>query len=350
MSGRPIRALVLSLLVGGASLAAVVAWLGGDELRTLGTIRLGWLAAAAGALATSFVLAGVRLRMLVVRCGASLPLHHAVRAHVLGLFASSLTPGGSGGMPAVAMTLTRQGVPRAAAWSSMIGATVADTVLFGWSIPVALLVLYRGDALPSGPPFLIVSVLVSLVALAASYLLAFRLHWIRPLARVLLQGRLARLKPRLDRFLEDLLAAQGSLRRAPWSWHLRFHATVALSWWCVFAVLWACARGFGIGVPPWTVIAALTLVHGVGAFVPTPGGSGFFEFGGSLALLSVGARGGVAATVVVWRLLSHYVLFLLGPMMGGYLLLRPRGPATGPPVGEPPTTRGTAERRGGTER
>lgn len=319
--GRLVWALTLSIVIGMAALAVVLILIG-DDLRAIPSMRLPWLAAAVAFLAGSFSLAGARLGMLVHRGGAGIPFHHAVRAHVLGLFASTVTPGGSGGMPAVALTLARQGVPKGLAWASAVGATAADLVLFGWSIPVALLGLHLAGALPPSNALRIAAAAMSVVALATAVLLTLRLRWTRTLARRALRGRLARYLEPVERFLDDLLEANGSLRAAPLRWHLRFHATVACGWWSFFAVLWACARGFGVEAPAAVVIAALTLVQGIGAVVPTPGGSGYFELGASWALASQGGRAGVVGAVVVWRLLCHYALFLLGPTLGGYLLAR----------------------------
>ncbi|MDZ7800592.1 MAG: lysylphosphatidylglycerol synthase transmembrane domain-containing protein [Trueperaceae bacterium] len=330
MTGTVIRALVASFLIGGAALAGVVAWLGVEELQHLSRIELPWLAAALGFLLASFLFAGMRLAMLVRRTGAPLRLRHAVRCHVLGLFASTVTPGGSGGMPALALSLTRQGVPSGTAWSSGVAAIAADTVFYGWSLPVALLVLDRSVTLPNPVVLRTAGLIVSVGGLAVAYLLAFRLAWALPLSRWALRGRLARHREGVERFLTNLLEAHGLLHGAPWSWHARFHLLVAASWGAFFAVLWASARGFGLPVDPWTVIAALVLVAGLGSVVPTPGGSGFFEFGASLALVAQGARGGVVGAVVVWRLISHYALFLIGPPLGGYLWARHGGPPAGP--------------------
>lgn len=339
-----LRALVLSLLLGAGALALVVWWLGPDELRAVRAIRPAWLALAIGFFLASFLFAGARLAMLVRRSGERIHLRHAVRAHVLGLFASTVTPGGSGGMPAVALVLQRQGIPHGAAWSVAVAATTADTVFYGWSLPVALVVLRTTTgALDDAPGLQGLIVGVAAVALVVAYLLAFRLAWLAPIAGVVLRGRLARFRPQADRFIHELVSANERLQRASWRWHGLFHLLVAGSWSTFFLVLWASARGFGVEAQPLPVVAAMSIVAGVGSLFPTPGGSGFFEFGASLALLSQSGRSGVAAAVVVWRAVSHYSLYLIGPMLGGYLVVR----TAAAPADAETAASGSAGKRGG---
>jgi uncharacterized membrane protein YbhN (UPF0104 family) len=63
------------------------------------------------------------------------------------------------------------------------------------------------------------------------------------------------------------------------------------------------------------LLSSITLVSHV---VPTPGASGFVE---AAVGLSVGAGGGAAAALLIWRLASFYVIFLLGPPAGWLLYL-----------------------------
>lgn len=347
MKGTVLRALLVSALIGGAALAGIVVWLGPEDLSAIRSISVGWLAAAVAIFAASFVLAGLRLTMLVTRTGTTLALHRAVRAHLLGLFASTVTPGGSGGMPALAMVLERQGIERGKAWSAAVTAMTADTVFYGWSIPIALVVLNRTGTLPDRAGLQTVAIFVSVAALVVAYLLTFQLRWTLPLARSLLRARLARFRTPVVRFLGELLAAKRDLNVASWRWHLRFHLLVAASWCTFFLVLWASARGFGLTTDPVPLIAAMAVVTGTGSVFPTPGGSGYFEFGASLALIAQGGQSGIAPAVLVWRLISHYGLFVLGPMLGGYVVTR-TPPENGEAAGTPPNPPGGGSRPGGT--
>jgi uncharacterized protein (TIRG00374 family) len=317
-----VTALVVSLAIGLAAIALVALWLGPEALRGVGRIRGEWLAAALTLLATSWTLAGARLRMLVGRAGGRLPLRRGVRAHLVGLFASAVTPGGAGGMPAMVVTLAGQGLPQPRAWAVGIAATSADLAFIAWTTPLALLWLQRAGALPDRPWVIAAALVVTVASATAAVLLLLRLAWTRPIAAALLRGPLRRWRARALAGIERMLVARAALTAAPWGWHLRFHATVAAAWWTLFGVLWALARGFGVEASPLTVLAGLTLVQGVGAVVPTPGGSGAIELGATLALAGSEGRRGVAVAVLAWRGLTFYVLFLLGPAVGGYEVAR----------------------------
>jgi uncharacterized protein (TIRG00374 family) len=317
-----VPALAISVAVGLAAIALITLWIGPEALRGVGRIRTAWLAASVALLAASWAAAGLRLRMLVARAGGRLPLRRGVRAHLVGLFASAVTPGGAGGMPAMVVTLAGQGLPQPRAWAVGIAATSADLAFIAWTTPLALLWLHRAGALPDRPWVVAAALVVTVAAATAAVLLLLRLAWTRPVAAALLRGPLRRWRVRALTGIDRMLTARAALTEAPWSWHLRFHATVAVAWWTLFAVLWTVARGFGIDASPYTVVAGLTLVQGVGAVVPTPGGSGAIELGATLALAGGEGRRGVAVAVLTWRALTFYLLFLLGPAVGGYEVAR----------------------------
>lgn len=317
-------ALAISVAIGLAAIALVTVWVGPEALRGVGRIRPGWLAASVGLLLASWSFAGVRLRMLVGRAGGRLPVRRGVRAHLVGLFASAVTPGGAGGMPAMVVTLTGQGVAQPRAWAVGIATTSADLAFIAWTTPLALAWLQRAGALPDRPAVIVAAIVVTVVAALAAVLLLLRLAWARPIAAALLRGPLRRWRAPALSGVDRMLTARAALDAAPWRWHVAFHLVVALSWWSLFGVLWTVARGFGIEASALTVVAGLTLVQGVGAVVPTPGGSGAIELGATLALAGNEGRRGVAVAVLTWRALTFYALFLLGPVIGGYEVARVR--------------------------
>jgi len=322
------RAVGWSVGVGVVSLGLVIVWAGPDAWTGVASIDLRWLVTAVLLTLTSWTLAGFRFVLLARRATANLPLHRGVRAHLVGLFASAASPGGAGGMPAAVLTMTRQGVEASSAWSIGLAATAADLAFIGWSTPVALLVLHSRGRLPNDPWIAPVAIAVSLVALTLAFVLLARQRWLAPLSSLVLRGPLQRYRDRATNFVTSLQQGQQRFSRSAWWWHLGFHGTVATAWWCLFLVLWGTARSLSISVPPLDVVAGLTLVQGIGAVVPTPGGSGTYELGASLLLVSQSGPRGVAAVVVVWRFLTFYLLFLLGPIVGAYDLARgaPRRP------------------------
>lgn len=316
------RSLVVSLAIGLAALALVTLWMGSDEWSALTHLELSSLAWALLALAVSFLAAGGRLMLFAQRVRARLGVHHAVRAHLLGQFASSVTPGGSGGLPALSLTLRHHAFPDGKAWACGVMVLASDAVFFTWATPLSLLVLQRAGLLPSGGAWGGLGWAATAVALTMSWLLVFRLRWSLPLASTLLRGPLARWRQRALDFLERLLDAQRHLRDATAGWHLAVQGCTAVTWAALFLVLVAVAAGLDLGLSWWAVAASLTVVTAIGMVVPTPGGSGFFELGASAMLVAHGGAAGTAAAVLIWRALTHYALYLIGPMLGGYLLMR----------------------------
>lgn len=317
-----VRALLLSIVLGVAAIAVVAVWLGPESFHGITTVDRGWLALAFALLFSAWGLAGLKIVLLARRVGAALPIVRAVRAHLFGQFASAITPGGAGGMPAIVMTLIARGVQPPRAWSVGIAVTAADLAFIGWTLPLALAWLRIAGALPRHPAVLPIAVAVGVLALAGGVLLVVRQEWLLPVGRALLRGPLRRWRERVLAGVERLLIARDALTGAGWGWHLRFHTVVALSWWCLFGVLWSVARGLGLDADPRTVIGGLTFVQIAGAAVPTPGASGLMELGGSLALAGAEAGRGVAAAVLLWRAMTFYLPFLLGPAIGGYELTR----------------------------
>lgn len=317
-----LRALGVSALLGAAAFAGVVVWLGTDEWSALRRLRPAGLAWALVALAGSLLAAALRLRLLAWQARQALPWRQALRAHLLGMFASTVTPGGSGGMPALSLVLRHGGFPVGTAWATGVTVFVADAVFFTWATPASLWVLYRAGLLPPGPTLGLLAGGASALALAVAWLLTFRLGWTVPLAGALLRGPLRRWRPPATSFLRRLLSAQGHFTHAGASWHVALQALTAAAWAGLFLVLVAVAHGLELGLSPLPVLAVLTVVTAVGMFVPTPGGSGVLEAGAALLLVAQGGHAGTATAVLLWRLLTHYALFLLGPPLGGYLLMR----------------------------
>jgi uncharacterized protein (TIRG00374 family) len=113
----------------------------------------------------------------------------------------------------------------------------------------------------------------------------------------------------------------------PASYWLTLHLATAAGWFGGFVLLWLLLELYGVDAGLLATLAILSSVTLVSHFVPTPGGSGFIE---AAVGLSIGANpgSGVAAALLVWRLASFYVIYLLGPP-AGWLLYQSR-PAAAP--------------------
>lgn len=240
-------------------------------------------------------------------------------------------------MPAIAMTLQHHGESSGRAWAVGVAVFGADALFHAWATPISLLILYLDGLYPRTPWWLVLGLAAIVIATAVAYLVQFRLGWLEPLARSLLRGPLIRWRRAGLRFIDVMLEANRLFASAPARFYVRVQLYSLLASLSLYTVLFVLARGLSVQVTLWGVAAALTVINVIATFVPTPGGSGVFELGISYLLIARGGGTLAPAVVLVWRLVSYYSIFLLGPMLGGYLLAsrslptarpkRRRGPA-----------------------
>ncbi|MEJ2287883.1 MAG: lysylphosphatidylglycerol synthase transmembrane domain-containing protein [Deinococcales bacterium] len=318
-----LRSLVVSMVLSALGLAWVVFRVG--RVQDLSIIRdLPWSygLAALGGLLGAFTMAALRLIYMCRRLGFRLPLFHALRAHILGMFSATVTPGGSGSTPALALALQGQRLPPGVAWAVGVAVFGADALFHTWGLPIALGLLYALGLYPHTPGWLALGALTVVLSAAVAYLVQFRLPWLEPLARWILRGPLIRWRRRGLRFVETTLESNRLFRNAPLGFHLTLQGVTALSWISFFSILFFLARGLGVVVSLPAIEAAQMVVVVMSTFVPTPGGSGFFELGISYVLIARGGGSAVPGVVLLWRLVTFYSIFLLGPLLGGYLVTR----------------------------
>ncbi len=318
------QTLLLSLLLGIGSLYFLVPeTFQLETLRTLLTLGLPQLALLLGVLALRWAIGGWRTALLVRLSGASLSTWQGIRVHVVGIFASVITPAGGGNALGVTWLLTRYNVPLQNAVITSVLVTVLDMAFFAWSVPAAFLYLTQvGTSLPlAGLGWLVM--LFSAVVFSLSFLLAFRLRLFIKLMRALFRlPGLRRYAEKVGGFLADLETASRTFAKEPLYVHLGLHICSALFWVSSFAFLVAVGLSLGLDVPPLELLALHTLIHAFAFAVPTPGASGYMEGALSLALAGRATPQLVSTTVIVWRSLSYYLYFVLGPLISGRALTK----------------------------
>ena len=318
------QTLLLSLVLGLGCLYLILPetfqW---ETLRTLAVLGPPQLALLVGVLALRWLVGGWRTVLLVRFSGASLSFWQGVRAHIVGLFAAVVTPSGGGSAFGVTWFLTRYGVPLQNAAIVSVLILVLDMAFFAWSVPLSFLYLSQiGTPLPlAGLGWFVAFFSVAIFTL--SLLLTFRLRlviWgVRAMFR--LPG-LHRYAEKVDGFLENLELASRTFAGAPWPVHLGLHACTALFWLVSFGFLIVVALTLRLEVPPSELLAIHTLIHAFAFLIPTPGASGYMEGALSLALAGRASPQMISTTVIVWRSLSYYLYFILGPLISGRALLR----------------------------
>jgi uncharacterized protein (TIRG00374 family) len=282
-------------------------------------LRVPWwaLSLALGCLLLSYALAAWRLKVLCNALAQQPGWLNCLRAHILGIFASVLTPGGSGGHPVVALVLARD-MPAFQASTVVLAVLKYDILFFSTSLPIAISVLVVKQRLPFSNLTLVVTCLVIIGGIALSLILSYRLQWLEYLLGLLLRGRLVPLRKRGLRFVQQMTLANEGYAQRSWHWHLALQLITSLSWLSFFSILYPLARGFGLDLD-WPSLTSYLLAIGlIATFVPTPGGSGFVEIALAQVLASQGQA--LSALVLLWRLLSHYSNFVLGPLLAGPLL------------------------------
>lgn len=321
---RPVlNALLISTLLSALGMGFALYSVGGPRaLLRLGELSPAYLLLAALALLASFVLSATRLQFISRALGFKVKLPHAVRAHVLGMFSAAVTPGGSGSMPGLALTLGLQGMGHAKAWAAAIATLAADTTFHAWAMPLSLITLYGMGAYPRTPLWATLGVVTIVLTLALAYVLLFRVAWLRPILSGVMRGPLLRFRRKALRFADGFIASSQTLATAPLWQHAVIQLLTALAWTAYFMVLYFLLAGLGVRIDVWLALTGQTVVTVMSTFVPTPGASGFLEIVLSWFLVGRGSGEAGPVAVFVWRLLTFYSLFVLGPLLGGYLIVR----------------------------
>lgn len=321
MKANVIRSLLISIVLSAIGLAWIVLSVGepSDLLVMLELPPLHGLLAIVST-AGAFALGGARLVFVCRRLDFALRFRHAVRGHILGMFSATVTPGGAGNTPAIALVLQHHGADSSSAWAVGVAIFRADVIFHAWGLPLALATLFALGTIPSTGTWMIAGAAAIVVTTAIAWLMQFKLHWLRPITNAVMRGPLLRFRRRGLRFVEDMLASDKMFAEAPLAWQLSVQAYTAASWVALFTVLYILAQGLDVRVGLIDAIAMQLVVMTTSVLVPSPGGSGYFELGISYLLLGEGGGANVPAVVLLWRLITFYSTFVLGPLLGGYLV------------------------------
>jgi hypothetical protein len=320
---RLVQAIILSIFFGLLG-SAFLFFRGGKLVQLLEIRKLSpiFLSLAMTALLLSFVFAAFRLQHLCKPLNHLLTFRHALRTHILGIFSATVTPSGGGATPAIALSLQYQGLSSAQAWATAIALFVADTTFMLWTLPMSLLFLRLHNLYPNTLWWNTVALIAIMVTACIAYVLIYRLQWIEPIFRYILRGPLLRFRRGALRFAASLLESNQIFTGASWKFYGVTQLWTLLSWVTYFSILTFLAKGLNIAIPIIASQAWQLVVTALSFAVPTPGGSGFFEFATSVLLLDKGNNEAVPAILLSWRFLTYYLFFILGPVLGGYILLK----------------------------
>jgi uncharacterized protein (TIRG00374 family) len=318
---RAVAVFVVGLALGFAGLYLVA----GDEIFHLETYRVRDPSVLVVALcviafiAEWFVMDVTRIWLLCRNQRIPLSFRSAILVHLTSMFVASLTPGNVGVGPTTAVALKRLGVPFGKSIGVAIQVLVLDMVYFAWSVPLCLGYLIYSDSLKLPPgPELAAFAIAALAIVGAVFLTRYP----RPLVRSILTiARLplsSRFAPRLRKGARDYYRSAKAFKNMALSTWLALNLVTAAGWFSGFVLFWLLLKLYGVEVGLPATLAILNSITLVSHVVPTPGASGFME---AALGLSVGAGGGAAAALLIWRLASYHVIFLLGPPAAWLLYL-----------------------------
>ena len=263
----------------------------------------------------------VRIGLLCRGQRIVIPYHSAVLVHLVAMFVAALAPQNTGFGPATVAALSRLGVPIGRGIGVAVQVVVLDLIFFAWAVPVGIGYLVYSDTLELLPGARVGAFATGCLAIGVAALLSRRPQLVVSLIFALARWKLmARFASRLRKIARDYYRSARAFLKMPASYWLTLHLATAASWFGGFLLLWLLLKLYGVDAGLLGTLAMLSSITLVGHIFPTPGAAGFME---AAVGLSIGAGGGVAAALLLWRLASFYVVYLLGPP-AGWLLYQSR--------------------------
>jgi glycosyltransferase 2 family protein len=266
-----------------------------------------------------FVMDPARIWLLCRNQKIPLRFRSAVLVHLTSMFAASVTPGNVGVGPVIAVALKRLGVPFGKGVGVAIQVFIFDMIFFAWAVPLSLGYLIYSNTLRLPPVSELAAFAIAGLAVVGA---VFLTRYPRPVVRLILVtarwSLLTRFAPRLRKVARDYYRSAIAFRNMSlFSW-LMINVVVAAGWFSGFVLFWLLLKLYGVEVDLLATLAILTSITLVSHLFPTPGGSGFME---AALGLSIGAGGGAAAALLIWRLASYHAIFFLGPPAAWLLYL-----------------------------
>jgi len=317
------RRIALAVLPGVAALALVWWQLAGQEVDWASLLGVPWWSygLVLAMLATNWLAASLRLKLVAQVHRLRLPLTKALRTHLLGAFAAAVTPTSGGHGLAIAYTLHTSGLSAAASTGVVVFLGAFELMFFAVGGVLALLVF---TALHVDVDLVQATFAVGAFGIAGLLASVFLLrHPERLIAFA--STRLARLAPArwrrpLLRFTSEFAEAIRESATAPWWWYLAAGGLTASMWLAHYLMLNSLAAGFNFPFRWLEWLATQHFMQVLSMVIPTPGGAGFFEV--ALPVFTGGTIPGelLIPLILVWRLATYHLYLVLGSIIGGAII------------------------------
>ena len=235
---------------------------------------------------------------------------------------SALTPSGSGGTPALVGALKQLNIPFGKGLGIAIQLFIFDLIFLIVVLPLGLLKIFLSSKLVLTSSLLFFATLTCILSIGGAILLGFYprllvrgIFWLRekPLFK--------RFKGKLWKIAKDYYQSSKVFSRlSVKSWFILQTSTM-FNWLANFWLLWGLMKLYGLILGIIDLTSLLSIVTLISFVVPTPGASGFIELMvGILAGSQIGQQA-LAIPILLWRVGSFYLVYLIGPI-SGWLLLR----------------------------
>lgn len=284
-----------------------------DTWEELGRFSWWYLPILLSLVVVSWAANGLRTALLARVLGHQVRVAQAFKVTLATEFASSVTPGGVGGV-AVRLTLQRRlGLARSATMSMMAADVAADILFFAVIWPLGAVSVWRvlqrsslleraGGSLRGSVEWLVIGVGAALIGLVLVRRYGRRSRSGAPLSgAVSWQRGLRRMKLHLIRFWRHGKAA-----------FVLCCVVAAVQWTCRYGVLPVILCGFGVAVEPLPLVLLQGALFLLSMLIVLPGGGGSVEVLSALVLPLVAPVAVVGLVVVLWRFFTYYLHVLVG--------------------------------------
>ncbi len=273
----------------------------------------------------------LRLKLLCSYQGLQMPIFTSLIVQLSTNFGALIMPGKLGGVPVLILALKKLGLPLGAGIGLVAQLVVLDLAYFALLVPLSILYVFstRLISLPLTTLYLVL-VLSSLL-----FLLGILLNFFLKPRRTLLSrfGKLPWFATLVKHFKKHTLHIAQDYQQsidhfgkisALQSFSLQL--LTMLGWLTRSTLLWGLLVLSDIHTLLLNLLTSLNIINLLSSIMPTPGGSGFVEMaiGWSLRTSQVEVIL-LANPILLWRLLTYYINFVLGPL-SAWLLYRQTKP------------------------
>jgi len=318
-----VLAVAISLL---ASLVLLKLNGGQNALRQLAKVDWRMFALGLALVMLTWVLDGVRMKVLVQALGGRLDIVKATRVSVLGAFVASVTPFDSGGEPFQVYLLTAPDFPMGQATAVVAVKTIINAlarVMLGM-MAAAMLLLSNSSWSLSGPLRVAIVTGISIyVGIFGAFLyLLVRPDRISALVVPAMRNRVTlrffrreSIETAIDRLNRELVEFRQALDRFVTDYKVELAKVMLISiacWLFTALVPAVLLRGLGYRGSVLRVMAVTVIFYLAAAYAPTPGSSGAAELGFAALFSTIAPRTVLGLFVMVWRVITYYFSLAVG--------------------------------------